>query len=86
MPSMPATKVRLSGVSSCAEYQQADSVPIASSPICCRIASSTAVMPPQIGVVPPYSLNCLKNRKPFDPANDMKMPSKSGLNWATNVP
>ena len=73
------------GCPSWAEYQLAETIPTASAPICCSTASSTAVMPPRMGVVPPYSLYCLKKRNPLEPANDMKMPSTS-FSCATKVP
>src|SRR5215471_8084961 len=71
-----------SGLSSCAEYQHVEMMPMASSPICCSNASSIAVMPPRIGVLPPYSLYCLKNLKPLEPAKPMKTTSMSCLSCA----
>src|SRR5262245_8596110 len=69
---MPSTNFLFSGLSSCAEYQQVEMMPMASSPICCSNDSSIAVMPPRIGVLPPYSLYCLKNLNPLEPAKPMK--------------
>src|SRR5215468_11403548 len=69
---MPSTNFLFSGLSSCAEYQHVEMMPMASSPICCSNASSIAVMPPRIGVLPPYSLYCLKNLNPLEPAKPMK--------------
>ena len=59
-------------------------MPSASSPMLRRTASSNAVMPPTTAIFPrrPYSLNCLKKRKPFEPAKPRKIPSTLVFSWA----